>query len=337
MNNIEYFIKKKAHLNYCKAIVSNISYFVVKSELYSKGKPSEETLKIVSDLFKRMLFFSSSMPTINEENEIGKKIEKLSGYKQDDENPAGVPVEIEGLNIITAKKRHPKNKEIDKLIQEEFKRLSEVEIEVDDQDTLSTKLMWDALVCWNKDSVIEKNGSDFYIRNSWNSYIDKYIVTIQQDLNTGRCSYYISNNDESADAKIGLYLNTQKACTAYTLEAEEKAMACLKSKITPEQYLKYVMSGTFVEKSKKSGLNYLFRRLRPTIVYRELKNEDTGELEFKFIIALCAHAQGYYGGTWAGTLVPTDDVISHLLMMRSNEHMFWKKSTHHQRSPQADF
>ena len=134
-----------------------------------------------------------------------------------------------------------------------------------------------------------------------------------------------------------MYLNTQKACTAYTLEAEEKAMACLKSKITPEQYLKYVMSGTFVEKSKKSGLNYLFRRLRPTIVYRELKNEDTGELEFKFIIALCAHAQGYYGGTWAGTLVPTDDVISHLLMMRSNEHMFWKKSTHHQRSPQADF
>jgi hypothetical protein len=41
------------------------------------------------------------------------------------------------------------------------------------------------------------------------------------------------------------------------------------------------------------------------------------------------HPIGYYRGTWAGAMAPTDDVIAHLMMMRADEHMYWRRAKQH--------
>jgi hypothetical protein len=42
------------------------------------------------------------------------------------------------------------------------------------------------------------------------------------------------------------------------------------------------------------------------------------------------HPLGYYGRSWAGCMVPTDDVIAHLLFMRGDEARFWGQCNHHE-------
>ena len=81
--------------------------------------------------------------------------------------------------------------------------------------------------------------------------------------------------------------------------------------------------GMFMETSKRSGLTYVFRRLRPTIVL------DAKGSEVKIRCCLCMHPIGYYAGTWAGAMTPTDDVIAHLMMMRGDEPMFWRRANQH--------
>jgi hypothetical protein len=47
------------------------------------------------------------------------------------------------------------------------------------------------------------------------------------------------------------------------------------------------------------------------------------------LAALCQHPIGYYEGTWAGSMCPTDDVVAMLMLMRGDEPMFWKRSNQH--------
>lgn len=90
------------------------------------------------------------------------------------------------------------------------------------------------------------------------------------------------------------------------------------------------MTGGFIETSKRSGVTYLFRRLRPTLALKD----NNGEM--KILCALCLHSIGFYRGTWAGALCPTDDVISHLVMMRGSEAKFWAHANqHHPVRPEA--
>lgn len=64
--------------------------------------------------------------------------------------------------------------------------------------------------------------------------------------------------------------------------------------------------------------------------------DDT--IGYKLLASLCLHAIAYYGASWCGSLVPTDDVLTHLIMMRADEHRLWKLSSQHSRhNPQADF
>jgi hypothetical protein len=109
----------------------------------------------------------------------------------------------------------------------------------------------------------------------------------------------------------------------WTVAAEERAATKLKELVTETAYRCYMLTGTFLETSKRSRVTYLFRKLRPTVALRD----DNGEV--RFLAALCLHPIGYYAGTWAGVMVPTDDVISHLTMMRADEAMFWRKCNHH--------
>lgn len=49
----------------------------------------------------------------------------------------------------------------------------------------------------------------------------------------------------------------------------------------------------------------------------------------RILACLCLHPLGYYRGSWSGAMVPTDDVIAHLLMVRGDEHDFWRKANQH--------
>lgn len=185
--------------------------------------------------------------------------------------------------------------------------------------------------------IFHKNGQ--IQRNTWFSKRYNNMVSIYQDINTGKCKLVVHNSQNepyNSSYKAMMYLATYRAASAYSLEAEEKALNLLKSIVTQEQYQKYVITGMLHEKSSKSGLLYIFRRQRPTIVLRKV--ETTDYLKHRFVAALCLHPQGYYQCSWAGTLVPTDDVVTHLMMMRGDEKYLWRKSSQHTlREVQADF
>jgi len=116
--------------------------------------------------------------------------------------------------------------------------------------------------------------------------------------------------------------STMACSVAWGLDAELKAMDTLCGLIPRHLFKMYFLSGMFMETSKRSGVTYVFRRLRPTIALRPHPHRD----EMRILTALCLHPIGYYGESWAGAMCPTDDVMSHLLLMRADEHYFWKKA-----------
>jgi hypothetical protein len=85
-----------------------------------------------------------------------------------------------------------------------------------------------------------------------------------------------------------------------------------------------MLTGMFVERSRRSGISYVFRKLRPTLALKAGKDDRMG-----LLAALCMHPIGYYDGSWAGAMCPTDDVIAHLMLMRGDEHMFWRRANQH--------
>ena len=105
------------------------------------------------------------------------------------------------------------------------------------------------------------------------------------------------------------------------VEAERAAFERLHEALSEKQRAMYLFSDGFTEQGK-SGVVYLLRKNRPTIA---LRSKD-GANEFFPLCALCFHPVGYYGGTWAGFLPPSDEVLAHLLMIRGDEHYFWRKS-----------
>jgi len=113
---------------------------------------------------------------------------------------------------------------------------------------------------------------------------------------------------------------------AWSVEAERRALDRLRTLIPERKWAQYFMVGGFVEPSTRSGLRYWFRRQRPTVVFRRAREADE---ELSILCALCLHPVAYYEHTWCGAMVPTDDVIAHLLMMRSDEHKFWGRANQH--------
>ena len=111
---------------------------------------------------------------------------------------------------------------------------------------------------------------------------------------------------------------------AWSVEAELAAVSKLRQMITAQQFKTYMLAGAFCETSPLSGMHYIFRKLRPTIAIRQTPNGNAIP-----VACLCLHPIAYYEGTWAGALVPTDDVIAHLMLMRGDERRFWGKANHH--------
>ncbi len=124
---------------------------------------------------------------------------------------------------------------------------------------------------------------------------------------------------------LGYAMETMRSADAWSLETEERALATLKTLTSNRQYHQYMLTGMFLEKSRRSGHHYIFRKLRPTVVLRH-PGED-GNLDI--LCTLCLHPIAYYSGSWAGAMCPTDDVLAHLMLMRGDEPMFWRRANQH--------
>ena len=118
-------------------------------------------------------------------------------------------------------------------------------------------------------------------------------------------------------------INTILCSSAWGVKQESNAVQTLAGLITYHQFKTYMLTGMFIESSKRSKVMYLFRRLRPTVALR-LEGETA-----RILCTLCLHPIAYYGDSWAGAMCPTDDVIAHLMLMRGDEHMFWRQANQH--------
>jgi hypothetical protein len=165
---------------------------------------------------------------------------------------------------------------------------------------------------------------DYKVRNSWFSAERNCHVYIMQEQD-GKITHACLPN--FGGHRLELAVNTLGCYQAWSIEAEERALTKLKSILTEPQYRCYVLTGMFLESSARSGLTYLFRKLRPTIALGKNPNRPD---QVKIVSILCLHPIGFYGGTFAGTMVPSDDVWSHLSLMRGDEAFFWRKANHHE-------
>jgi len=113
---------------------------------------------------------------------------------------------------------------------------------------------------------------------------------------------------------------------AWGIEQEANAVQTLDTLLRHVQFKMYMLTGAFLETSRRTGLHYIFRRLRPTVVLGPCRKRPNS---LSIRTTLCMHPIGYYEDTWAGAMAPTDDVIAHLMLMRGDEPMFWRRSNQH--------
>jgi len=156
------------------------------------------------------------------------------------------------------------------------------------------------------------------VRNTWERLGDRTVVVV--DTEKGTTAFWLTH----AGQRLRKILDDMgiRSGVLMTADAELKALASLKEKITAHQYNLYVISGSFLERSKRSDISYMFRKGRPTLAISCHGRDNDSSV----IAALCFHPYGYYDGSHVGVLVPTDEVITALLMMRGDEHKFWGKS-----------
>lgn len=166
--------------------------------------------------------------------------------------------------------------------------------------------------------------------NSW--FSSKYHTTVGAISDSeGRYHAGILATNNAANAVF----DTMRAAATWDIEAEIRAMDKLQDLIPDHLFDLYCLTGMFLESSKRSRVTYIFRRLRPTLAislaqkhYDWASGQMVFEENYRFLCALCLHPIGYYEGSWAGAMVPTDDLLAHLLLMRADEPYFWKKANH---------
>ena len=157
----------------------------------------------------------------------------------------------------------------------------------------------------------------YTIRNAWEELGDRSVSVVNTNEGPMALWHYHAGN-RGRKWIDGL---TARMDSPLTAEAEERAVVLLKTKITPSQYRCYLLNNAFPEQSKRSGIFYFFRKGLPVIAL-----SYHGYPEGRIIACLCLHPYGYFEGTHAGVMTPTDEVISQVLLMRANEKKFWGKS-----------
>ena len=124
--------------------------------------------------------------------------------------------------------------------------------------------------------------------------------------------------------RLDMAIRTCGMAPVWGIAQEAEAVQTLGGLLRHHPFRSYMLTGMFLETSKRSGVTYLFRRLRPTLAI----SGRTGSL--KVLAALCLHPIAYYENSSAGAMTPTDDIIAHLMMMRGDENLFWKRANQHQ-------
>lgn len=166
---------------------------------------------------------------------------------------------------------------------------------------------------------IEDNG--VRIRNRWYSDQKRLWATIAQDKDGKIFGGY----ERGPVHHFSLDIHGMGTSDAWGIEQEHNALQLLAELIRHVHFKRYLLTGMFIERSQRSGLVYVFRRLKPTVVLRS--DEASGAV--RILACLCAHPIAYYSGTWAGAMCPTDDVIAHLMMMRGDEKLYWRRCNQH--------
>jgi hypothetical protein len=160
---------------------------------------------------------------------------------------------------------------------------------------------------------------DTKIRNTFWSFNRKAEVVVIQDPD-GKVRHVLNHGHHAA----AWLIDTMDCSSAWGLEQEHRAIQTLGTLLRHHIFKAYLLTGMFLESSPRSGLTYLFRRLRPAVVL----DTKTGNV-VRVRCTLCMHPIGYYEGTWAGAMTPTDDVIAQLMLMRGDEPMLWRRANQH--------
>lgn len=173
-------------------------------------------------------------------------------------------------------------------------------------------------------SLFDFSNGEIFLISAWYSEVARGDVWVYHTGN-GQAKFAVIKKSRD-DTLASQLLHTLGCSRNWSVKAEEMALAKLRELVQPHQYRDYVLTGTFIERSERSQVLYMFRRCSPTIAIR---HSDDGTL--RVLTHLCGHPIGYYEGTFAGAMVPTDDVISHLLLMRGDEVFYWRKCNQHPR------
>jgi hypothetical protein len=158
------------------------------------------------------------------------------------------------------------------------------------------------------------------LRNSWYSRRDQCEILIMEK--EGKISW----GRLAAMNHIRHDLRTLGCSAAWGIEQEGRAVQLLGTMLRHHAFKQYLLTGMFIETSKRSGVTYIFRKLRPTIALAPQRGRKGS---MRMLCALCMHPIAYYADSWAGAMCPTDDVIAHLALMRGDEAMFWRRCNQH--------
>lgn len=157
--------------------------------------------------------------------------------------------------------------------------------------------------------------------NEWYSRSLRCRVVVMKDHGRPRAC----RMDHDISRRAEPILHGMRVSATWSVEAEMTAMARLETLLKPHIWASYVLTGAFLETSARSGLIYVFRRARPTLVLTTHKGGDA----ISVLCALCLHPVGYFQTTFSGSMVPTDEVIAHLLLMRGDEPLYWRRANQH--------
>jgi hypothetical protein len=247
---------------------------------------------------------SAVLPAADEERafELFNRLDNYAGIRRGlrmvaerDSQWAGIPMPLQGRRLVI-EPRFPRAKELSDLLMDKDQAKKDAE----ETERLGFK------------DVKERNRFWSMTKRAW-------VVIFQYP--DGRIDWGLDRGMHPFDR----LMDVMDCSTAWGIEQESRAVQTLGTLVRHHQFKVYLLTGMFMETSKRTGLIYIFRRLRPTIVL-DMKHPD-GKVRVR--CALCQHPIGYYEGTWAGAMCPTDDVIAHLMLMRGDEPMFWRRSNQH--------
>lgn len=170
---------------------------------------------------------------------------------------------------------------------------------------------------------------DEFIRNVWYSKRLQCKVYVYQQGDKVFLAKEFASHDLCME-RLNLWLQTLGASDAWDEDAEARAREKLRGMLTERQWRHYDLTGSFLEKSPRSQLTYMFRRLRPTVVMSPRHKPGSLTDSMLCIAVLCMHPIGYYDRSWGGCMVPSDDVIAHLSWMRGDEAGYWGQANQHQ-------